>query len=109
MKAAIFLRFGPQSEGRDTVVVALTWVDGVSGDPGAGGFADPHAVGSCRQDHRLAAADRRADRFRARMSLRGIVSALELGGLALDDVTLHDVTSEQPAFAGANVGEWKVL
>lgn len=96
-----------KSEGRDTVVVALTWVDEfqailVRPDSPIRTLSDlaGKTIGLPRQT------GERVDFARA-MSLRGIVSALELGGLTLDDVTLHDVTSEQPAFAGANVANGK--
>lgn len=92
-----------KSEGRDTVVVALTWVDEfqailVREDSPIRTLADlkGHTIGVPRQD------GERIDFARA-MSLRGIVTALDLGGLTLADVALHDITSEQPAFSGANV------
>lgn len=92
-----------KSEGRDTVVVALTWVDEfqailVREDSPIRSLADlkGRTIGLPRQS------GERVDFARA-MSLRGIVTALELGGLSLADVTLHDFTSAQPAFAGANV------
>jgi sulfonate transport system substrate-binding protein len=96
-----------KSEGRDTVVVALTWVDEfqailVRPDSRIHTLADlaGKTIGLPRQT------GERVDFARA-MSLRGIVSALNLGGLTLDDVRLHDITSEQPAFAGANVASGK--
>jgi len=92
-----------KSEGRDTVVVALTWVDEfqailVREDSGISTLGDlkGKTIGVPRQS------GERIDFARA-MSLRGIVTALGLGGLTLDDVALHDITSAQPAFAGANV------
>jgi ABC-type nitrate/sulfonate/bicarbonate transport system substrate-binding protein len=96
-----------KSEGRDTVVVALTWVDEfqailVRPESPIRTLADlaGKTIGLPRQT------GERIDFARA-MSLRGIASALELGGLTLADVTLHDITSEQPAFAGANVANGK--
>jgi ABC-type nitrate/sulfonate/bicarbonate transport system substrate-binding protein len=88
-----------KSEGRDTVVVALTWIDEfqailVRPDSKIGSLSQlkRRAVGLPRQD------GARVDFARA-MALRGIDSALALGGLSLDDVRLVDVTSEQRSFA----------
>lgn len=88
-----------KSEGRDTVVVALTWIDEfqailVRPDSGIWSLSDlkHRAIGLPRQD------GQRVDFARA-MALRGIDSALALGGLSLDDARLVDVTSEQRAFA----------
>ena len=91
-----------RSEGRDTVVVALTWIDEfqallVRPDSGIGSLQDlkHRKIGLPRQT------GQRVDFARA-MALRGIDSALTLGGLALADVELVDVTSEQRSFATSN-------
>jgi sulfonate transport system substrate-binding protein len=91
-----------RSEGRDTVVVALTWIDEfqailVRPDSEITSLSDlrHRPIGLPRQD------GQRVDFARA-MSLRGIDSALRLGGLSLDDVRLVDVSSEQPTFATAS-------
>ena len=93
-----------RSTGRDTVVVALTWVDEfqailVRGDSAVHQLSDlaGRTIGVPRQ------AGERVDFARA-MALRGIVTALDLAGLSTNDVALHDVESVQPAFAGASVG-----
>jgi sulfonate transport system substrate-binding protein len=87
-----------RSSGQDTSVVALTWVDeyqAILTRPGLGILkpADLRGarVGIPQQ------AGRRIDFARA-MALRGIVSALELGGLTTDDITIIDIASEQPSF-----------
>lgn len=91
-----------KSEGRDTVVVALTWIDEfqailVRPDSNITALSDlrDRPIGLPRQR------GQRVDFARA-MSLRGIDSALRLGGLSLDDVKLVDVSSEQPAFAAGS-------
>jgi ABC-type nitrate/sulfonate/bicarbonate transport system substrate-binding protein len=88
-----------RSEGRDTVVVALTWIDEfqailVRPDSGIRSLSDlkHRTIGLPRQN------GQRVDFARA-MALRGIDSALALGGLSLDDAELADVTSEQRSFA----------
>ncbi|MCK1441715.1 ABC transporter substrate-binding protein [Bradyrhizobium sp. 2] len=93
-----------RSTGRDTVVVALTWVDEfqailVRKDSPIEQLSDlaGRIIGVPRQT------GERVDFARA-MSLRGIVTALELAGLSTDDVALRDIESVQPAFAGASVG-----
>ncbi|MDH2344122.1 MULTISPECIES: ABC transporter substrate-binding protein [unclassified Bradyrhizobium] len=93
-----------RSTGRDTVVVALTWVDEfqailVRKDSPIEQLSDlaGRVIGVPRQ------AGERVDFARA-MSLRGIVTALDLAGLSTDDVTLRDIESVQPAFAAASVG-----
>lgn len=93
-----------RSAGRDTVVVALTWVDEfqailVRDDSPLRNLSDlkGRIIGLPRQ------AGERVDFARA-MALRGIVTALDLGGFSTNDVVLHDIESVQPAFAGAAVG-----
>jgi ABC-type nitrate/sulfonate/bicarbonate transport system substrate-binding protein len=88
-----------KSEGRDTVVVALTWIDEfqailVRPDSDIASLPDlkQRRIGLPRQD------GQRVDFARA-MALRGVDSALALGGLSLDEVRLIDVTSEQRSFS----------
>jgi sulfonate transport system substrate-binding protein len=88
-----------KSEGRDTVVVALTWIDEFQavvvrpdGDIGSLSDLKHRKIGLPRQN------GQRVDFARA-MALRGIDSALALGGLSLEDVHLFDLTSEQRSFA----------
>lgn len=88
-----------RSVGRDTVVVALTWIDEfqailVRPDSEIRSLSDLNhrKIGLPRQN------GQRVDFARA-MALRGIDSALALGGLSLDDARLVDVTSEQRSFA----------
>jgi sulfonate transport system substrate-binding protein len=88
-----------RSEGRDTVVVALTWIDEfqailVRPDSEIRSLSDlkHRTIGLPRQS------GRRVDFARA-MALRGIDSALALAGLSPEDARLVDVTSEQRSFA----------
>lgn len=90
-----------RSNGQDTSVVALTWVDEyqailVRPQSGIATPADLRGarIGLPRQT------GQRIDFARA-MALRGVVSALELGGLTTQNVALIDIASEQPVFAGA--------
>ncbi|WP_371422761.1 ABC transporter substrate-binding protein [Tardiphaga sp.] len=93
-----------RSEGRDTVTVALTWIDEyqaivVRGDSSIHSLADlvGRKIGLPRQH------GQRVDFARA-MSLRGIETGLRVAGLSLEQVELVDVTSEQPVFVtGAGV------
>lgn len=87
-----------RSRGQETSVVALTWVDeyqAILARPDSGIRAPPDLrgarIGLPRQS------GQRVDFARA-MALRGIVSALSLGGLTTDDVTLVDVMSAQAVF-----------
>jgi sulfonate transport system substrate-binding protein len=89
-----------RSRGQETAVVALTWVDEYQAilarpESGINTPADLRGarIGLPRQS------GQRVDFARA-MALRGVVSALNLGGLTTDDVTLVDIMSEQRAFAG---------
>ena len=91
-----------RSEGRDTVVVALTWIDefqAILVRP------DSDIVSLSDLRHRKIGLPlqrgQRVDFARA-MALRGIDSSLALGGLSLDDVELVDVTSEQRSFAASS-------
>jgi len=88
-----------RSEGRDTVVVALTWIDEFQAI-----LVRPDSDIQSLQDlkHRNIGLPRqrgqRVDFARA-MALRGINSALAMAGLALNDVAVVDLSSEQRAFA----------
>ena len=93
-----------RASGRDTVVVALTWVDEfqailVRNESPLRRPSDlaGRIIGLPRQ------AGQRVDFARA-MALRGIVTALELAELSTGQVVLRDIESVQPAFAGARVG-----
>jgi sulfonate transport system substrate-binding protein len=90
-----------RSEGRDTVTVALTWIDEyqaivVRADSDIHSLADLRGrrIGLPRQD------GQRVDFARA-MSLRGIETGLGIAGLHLADSELVDITSDQPTFAVA--------
>jgi sulfonate transport system substrate-binding protein len=87
-----------RSEGRDTVVVALTWIDEfqallVRPDSDIRSLRDlrHRKIGLPQQS------GQRVDFARA-MALRGIDSALAIGGLSLDDVALVDLSSAQRSF-----------
>lgn len=90
-----------RSVGQDTSVVALTWVDeyqAILTRPDSG-LRTPADLRGARIGLPLQTGQR-IDFARA-MALRGVVSALELGGLTTNNVSLIDIPSEQPIFAGA--------
>jgi sulfonate transport system substrate-binding protein len=88
-----------RSEGRDTVVVALTWIDEFQ----AILVRPDSAITSLSQlrHRRIGLPRQRGQRvdFARAMALRGIDSALAQAGLSLSDAELVDVTSEQRSFA----------
>jgi sulfonate transport system substrate-binding protein len=84
-----------RSQGEDTKVVALTWVDeyqAVLASPGTG-IRAPADLEGCR----IAVPRHEGDRvdFSRAMALHGIVSTLALGGLTLNDVEILDIVSAQ--------------
>jgi ABC-type nitrate/sulfonate/bicarbonate transport system substrate-binding protein len=90
-----------RSEGRDTVTVALTWIDEyqaivVRADSDIHSLADLRGrkIGLPRQH------GQRIDFARA-MSLHGIESCLSVAGIQLAENELVDITSNQPTFAVA--------
>jgi sulfonate transport system substrate-binding protein len=92
-----------KAQGRDTVVVALTWVDEyqaifVRSDSDIRELSDlrGRTIGLPRQ------IGGRVDFARA-MALRGIVSALILGGLTEADIMFEDITSEQTVISNTTV------